>query len=412
MRLLTVIPNYWPAIQHGGPIFSLYYLNKALARKGIDVTVYTTNVDLNGKVPVNCEVNIEGVKVIYFSFTNLLEFIAPFGWQFSWPLTESLKKKLKDFDLIYIVTIWSYPAAIAAYYSIRYRKPYILAPLGMLYPDLFYKKVWKKWPYYQFIISKYLRGASAIHYTTEDEAEKTHPFLGLKNPTIIIPNGIELSEFSNLVDREKLRVRYPHLKDKKIILFLGRLNWKKGLDILVKAFAELIKDRPDVHLLIAGCDEKRYSEKVKKWIRQYGMNYIDYSSENKNYAQEVQVTFTGMLLGEQKIEAYVGSDIFVLPSYSENFGMAVAEALFCGVAVVISNKVGIYKEIRQNKAGVVVETNTEDLYQGIKLLLDNPDLKKEMVINGRKLAKEYYDIDKVSDKMIEAYQEILTSCQY
>ena len=407
MKLLCIIPNYWPAFQYGGPVVALHYLNKVLVKKGIDVTVYTTNVGLNGDAPVDEEVNIDRVKVTYFRFANLFDFITKSGWQFSWQLTQGLKKNLSFFDLIYIVTVWSYPTTVGAYYCRMYRKPYIIAPQGMLYPDLFYKKIWKKWPYYQFVIKTDLRDASAIHYTTDDEAEKTHLFLKLKNQTIIIPNGIDLSEFSGLVDKERLKVRYPHLRDKKIILFLGRINWKKGLDILVRAYAMLIKERTDVHLLIVGGDEAGYIKKVKGWLKQYGLKFIDYSLEDKNYTQDVWVTFTGMLSGKEKIEAYAGSDIFVLPSYSENFGVAVAEAMASGTPVVISNNVGIYKDIERNRAGTVVDANAHDIYRGIKLLLEDPELRKEVVINGRRLVEELYDIDKVADKMIEAFGEIL-----
>ena len=115
-----------------------------------------------------------------------------------------------------------------------------------------------------------------------------------------------------------------------------------------------------------------------------------------------------MLTGREKLEVLAGSDIFVLPSYSENFGMAVVEAMACGLPVVISNKVGIYREVEENKAGIVVDPNAESLYKGIKLLLENPELKKEIAVNGRKLVEEYYDIDKVAERMIEAYEEILS----
>ncbi len=407
MKLLCIIPNYWPTFQYGGPIVALHYLNRVLVKKGVDVTVYTTNENLNKNTPINEEVNIDGVKVIYFRFTNLFEFITQTGWRFSWRLAETLKKNLKTFDLIYIVTIWSYPTTVGAHYCRLCRKPYIIAPQGMLYPDLFYKKVWKKWPYYQFVVKKDLRAASAIHYTTDDETEKTHSFLKLKNQTVIIPNGIDLSEFSGLIDKERLKGRYPYLKDKKIILFLGRINWKKGLDILVKAYAMLIKERSDLHLLIVGGDETGYNKKVKKWIKQYEMNYADYGLETKGYVEGARVTFTGMLTGKEKIEAYAGSDIFVLPSYSENFGVAVVEAMACRLPVVISNNVGIYKNIEQNKAGMVVDADAEGVYRGIKLLLENPALREEMVINGRKLVEESYDINKVADEMILAFQKII-----
>ncbi|OGX15717.1 MAG: hypothetical protein A2166_03035 [Omnitrophica WOR_2 bacterium RBG_13_41_10] len=370
-------------------------MNRALVKKGIEVTVYTTNVGLDDSVAVNQELDIEGVKVTYFGFIKLFEFLGTVGWQFSRHITRALKSNLAAFELIYIVDIWSYPATIAAYYSRLYGKPYVVVPSGMFYPRTFYKKIWKKWPYYHFAIKRYLEEASAIHYTSRDEAEKTHSFLNLNNRAIVIPNGIELSEFSNFANSHALRAEMPLLKDKKIILFLGRLTWTKGLDILVQAYAMLRKDVKDAHLLIVGIDQKSYSQKIKRWVRERGMNL------------DTDITFTGMLTGNDKLKAYKACDIFVLPSYSENFGMTIVEAMACGVPVIISDKVGIHKEIECNKAGIVIEPNAQSLYQAMKLLLENAGLRKEVSINGRKMAEEYYDIDKVADKMITAYQEIL-----
>ena len=116
-----------------------------------------------------------------------------------------------------------------------------------------------------------------------------------------------------------------------------------------------------------------------------------------------------MLTGKDKIETYAGSDIFVLPSYSENFAMTAVEAMACGLAVVISNKVGIYREIERYNAGIVINTRPEDLYQGMKLLLENPVLRNEFALNGRRLVKEYYDIDNVSGSMMTACRKIIES---
>lgn len=406
MKILCVVPSYWPAFQFGGPIYSVHGLNKALVRKGVDVTVYTTNVGLDGKVPVNQEVDVDGVKVSYFAFTKFFEFMGATGWQFSLPMIKALKRNLKAVDIVYIVAIWNYPIAAAAYYCRKYKKPYIISPRGLLYPYTTGKKSWKKWPYYHFIAKRDLKGATTIHYTTEDEAEKCHASLGLKSKAIVIPNGIDMSEFKDMPSKESVRERYPILKGKKVILFLSRINWKKGLDILVRAFSMLAKERNDVHLLIVGNDESEYSEKVKGWIRRCGMNYVDYGVKEQagGDRQEAKVSFTGILKGREKLEAYAGTDLFVLPSYSENFGMAVIEAMVCGVPVVISNKVGIYIEVEKNKAGIVVDTDAESLYQGIKLLLENPEFKKEIVINGRKLVEEYYYVNKVADKMMKLYE--------
>jgi glycosyltransferase involved in cell wall biosynthesis len=397
-------------------------------KKGIDVTVYTTNVGLDDKmhdtgymiqvtrfnIQDSKEINIDGVKVTYFRYIKFFEFLGTTGWQFSPAMASALNKNLKNFDIVYIVSTWNFPVAASSYFCRKQGNPYIISPRGHLYSDVLKKKSWKKFPYYKLITKRDLMSASAIHYTTEDEAERCHSSLCLKNRAIIIPNGIDLSEFNDLPTKENIRERYPFLKDKKIILFLGRIHWIKGLDILIKAYAKLAKERPDVHLLIAGGDEANYGAKVIQWLKEYDLKYNDISTpssimnhESCILYQEAKVTFTGMLTGSAKLEAFAGSDIFVLPSYSENFGMSVVEAMACGVPVVISNKVGIHKEVERNKAGIIVDTNAESLYQGIKLLLDNSELRQQIAINGKRMVEEYYDIDKVADRMIKMYEEIL-----
>jgi len=394
MKLLCVTPSYWPAFRYGGPIASNHNLNRALVKKGIDVTVYTTNVGLDKKISLNQEVNVNGVKVTYFNFIKFFEFLGTTGWQFSLELTHALKRNLNSVDIVYLPAVWNYPTTVAVYYCRKYRKPYIVALKGVLYPYTKNKNAWKKWPYYKLFAEKNIKNATAIHYTSEDEAIRCHSlFLGLKNQAIIIPNGIELSEFNNLPARDNLRKRYPILKDKKIILFLGRINWIKGLDILVKAYSRLVKERDDVHLLIVGSDEKGYGEKVRSWL--------------KNEGVLERVTFAGMLSGREKLEAFAGSDVFVLPSYSENFGMAVVEAMACNLPVIISDKVGIYEEVEKAKAGFIIHTDENELYSAMVKILDNKQESLEMGRRGRKLVEEHFASEKVADKMIKVFEGII-----
>lgn len=394
MKLLCVIPSYWPAFQYGGPIASNHNLNRALVKKGIDVTVYTTNVGLDKKISLNQEVNVNGVKVTYFNFIKFFEFLGTTGWQFSLELTHALKRNLNSVDIVYLPAVWNYPTTVAAYYCRKYRKPYIVALKGVLYPYTKSKSAWKKWPYYKLFAERNIKNATAIHYTSEDEANRCHSlFLGLKNQAIIIPNGIELSEFNNLPSRENLRKRYPILKDKKIVLFLGRINWIKGLDILVKAYSRLVKERDDVHLLIVGSDEEGYKGKVKGWLKDEGALK--------------RVSFTGMLSGREKLEAFAGSDVFVLPSYSENFGMAVVEAMAFNLPVIISDKVGIYEEVEKAKAGFIIHTDENELYSAMVKILDNKQESLEMGRRGRKLVEEHFASEKVADKMIKVFEGII-----
>jgi glycosyltransferase involved in cell wall biosynthesis len=393
MKLLCVSPGYWPAFKYGGPIASVHALNRALVKKGVNVTVYATNAGLDGKVSLNDEVDIDGVKVTYFRFVKLLEFIGRTGWQFSWEMTNTLRRTLKAFDLIHINAVWNYPTAVAAYFCRHNKKPYIISPRGVLYPYTAGKNIWKKLPYYYLITKRDLKCAAAIHYTTKNELEKCHLFLGLKNRSIIIPNGIDLSEFNELPDKGKLRDHYSFLKDKKVVLFLGRIHWKKGFDLLAKAYGRLARERKDVHLLIVGPDEGGYGKKVRGWL------------QNESVLE--QATFTGVLNGKEKIEAFVGSDIFVLPSYSENFGMAVIEAMACRLPVVISNQVGIHREVQRAEAGLIVRPNSTDLYSALIRLLDNSKEASEIGKQGRKLVEEQFAIEKVADRMIEAFKRVI-----
>jgi len=392
LKILQIVPSYWPAKRFGGPIFSLFSLNKALVRKGIDLTVYTTNVGLGKDVPSNEKISIEGIKVNYFNFVKCFEWLGPTGWQFSPVMEKALKKSIKDFDLIYIVGVWNYPIAMAARCCLKFKKPYIISPRGMLYPFTMGRKLEKKSIYYNLVIKDILKSANAIHYTTEDEAEKCHSFLGLRNRKIVISNGIDLLEFSDLSLGSKFRERYPVLKDKKVILFLGRIDRIKGLDILIKAYSILAKENNEVHLFIAGDGEGGYKEKVEEEVINLGL--------------QERVTFSGFLNGKEKLEAYMGSDIFVLPSYSENFGLSAVEAMACALPVVISDKVGISGEVKDRNSGIIVETNAESVYYGLKKLLEDEGLRKELSENGRLLVKEHYDINKVADKMIKVFGEM------
>jgi glycosyltransferase involved in cell wall biosynthesis len=174
---------------------------------------------------------------------------------------------------------------------------------------------------------------------------------------------------------------------------LNKALARQGLDILVEAFARIAREKPDVHLLIAGGDEGGYRKKVEQWIRECGI--------------ENRVTFTGPLSGADRLRAYSGSDLFVLPSYSENFGMTVVEAMACGLPVVISDKVGICREVEDNKAGVVVQANAQGVYQGIRRFLDDDDARRVCAENGKRLVKERYDVSQVAEDMIGLYRSIV-----
>jgi glycosyltransferase involved in cell wall biosynthesis len=238
-----------------------------------------------------------------------------------------------------------------------------------------------------------IKYAAAIHFTAEEEKRLAEPYI-FKTPGFVVPIGLDLEEYKNLPEQGTFRSQYPEINDKKIILFFGRINFKKGLDILVSSFAHIVRAREDVHLVIAGPDDDGLGEKVRVWLRQKGIFN--------------RATFTGMLEGKNKLAVLHDADIFVLPSYSENFGISVIEAMACGMPVVISDKVNIWREVEAGSAGKITSCDADRFAKIILNLLDSPELLKEMGRNGKVLVKERFQWSTVAHAMEEAYRLILS----
>src|SRR6056297_2547161 len=336
MKILHITPSYYPAFAHGGPPWSVHNLNKWLVKQGVDVTVYTTNINGNSTLDVEPGVPVDqdGVTTYYFP-QSLLGL-----WSYSYPLHKKLKKTAKDFDLIHITSTFLFASTLGAYYAKKNNVPYIISPRGNLMKEpLNQKSALKKIFYIGLIEEKNLQNASAIHFTVPKE-KKEYKEQGFSyNNSIMIPNGIDPETFKE-AEPGLFRKKFNIPEDKKIVLFLSRLAWKKGLDTLIPAFKKVSEQNPNSILVIAG-KENKYKKKILKMI----------ASNNLKLGEDV--IFTGMITGEDKTAAFQDSDVFVLSSYSENFGMAVAEAMNFGLPVVITENIGIASEIKKRDAGIV-----------------------------------------------------------
>ena len=211
--------------------------------------------------------------------------------------------------------------------------------------------------------------------------------------SIILPNIVKLEKIAGNFPSGYFRKKFNISDDKKIVIYLGRLSWIKGFDTLIPAFKAVVKKHPEAILVIAGGDDKGYKKNVQLLIT--------------NYQLQDGVIFTGMLTGADKIAAYQDSDVFVLPSYSESFGMSIVEAMATGLPVVVSKGVGISAYIKQVKAGIVVEKNEVELSGAILKILNNSDLAKKMGEAGRELIKNEFSSEKIAEKFLKEYNEIL-----
>lgn len=385
MKILFIVGFYF---EIGGPFFALKTLLSKISDKGINVSVISPIPQKYNNEKLNF-IRELSFKVVYVQETLSRKIMPSFSKNF----IRIIKKEAVDCDLIHLNGVFDYYSIVTSFLS----KPYVLSLRGSLMKEA-YKltkfKAFKKDIFKKLFGDRIINKAGLIHVMCKEEL---HHFLyfypNSKKKVRVIPNSLELSQFQKLPAKGKFIEKYPILKDKKYILFLSRINAKKGLDLLIKAFSMILKEK-DLYLVIAGEDDADgYKTKVKEWIKGYGLGD--------------RVIFSGMLRGVNKLSAFVDAEIFILSSYSENFGMAVIEAMACGTPIVISDKVGISREIEENNAGIVVKTNPESIYAGIKNLLDNYDLKKQIAENGKKMVKKYYDVNKVADKMIKMYEETL-----
>lgn len=409
MKILCVSPTYWPAFEFGGPIQSLHILNKGLVSNGADVTVFTTNKGQVDDYILNNRNIIDGIDITYFSYSKYFELMGATGWHFSLPLKSEIKKRLKQYNIVYILSVWNFTSAITAYYCRKFGIPYIVSPRGQLYEDVIKSKAWKKKPYYKFVAEKILKNASAIHYTSLNEYNDVHKRLGLINKSLVIPNGIPFNEYSNQVIKGKFIEKYSHLSNKDILLFLGRINWKKGIDIVINALPEILKKNKNLHFVIAGNDENNYKNELVKIINNLNITYCDLSPGTgvNNIKKESKITFTGYLNNTEKINALRDSDLFILTSHSENFGMSVVEAMACEVPVIISDKVGISSDIKKNNAGIVVNNSINQVNEAV-LSINNDESKKMIMIkNAKQFIQNNYDINDISKKMLIQFQQLL-----
>lgn len=383
MKILHITPAYLPAVRYGGPIQSVHQLCKSLVRQGHDVHVFTTNLDGTGQSKVSLEepVNVEGVKVWYFHSSLRRLYFSP-------SMQRALSAEVKKFDLLHLHSIFLWPTWAGARAAKKAGILYIISPRGMLVKKLIERKsTWVKLAWIHLIEKHNLENASAVHFTSSLEEKEAREF-GLKlPPSFVVPNGVDLEPTNDL---RLLPQVEAVLKKKPFLLFLGRINWKKGLDRLIPAMSYV----PNIHLVVVGNDEENYQPVLEKLAVTNGVRE--------------RITFTGPVYGQDKAALLKTATLFVLPSYSENFGNAVLEAMAAGRPVVVTPEVGLAEEVEKAGAGWVVQGDPKILGEALRNILNDPDELKKRGLRGQELVKQKFTWDIVAKQMEEAYTQILS----
>ena len=312
-------------------------------------------------------------------------------YSYSPALVPWLKENAPRYDAVIVNGLWQYPG-FAVWRALHgTTTPYFVYTHGML--DPWFKRAFKLkhfrkslyWPWGEYRV---LRDAEGVLFTCEEEkllaAQSFRPY---QVNGVIAPLGIEGVVGNAAVQREAFLYHFPELRGKRLILFLGRIHVKKGCDLLIEAFAQVVVDDPDLHLVMAGPDEVGRQAALEARVSALGI--------------AGRVSWPGMLTGDLKWGAFHAAEAFVLPSHQENFGIVVAEALSCGLPVLISNKVNIWREIAEDKAGIISEDTLVDTYRSLRQWLDMTAVERvEMGRSAKQCFRERFDIAKAAENLL------------
>jgi glycosyltransferase involved in cell wall biosynthesis len=370
-----VIPSAAPI--DGGPNLAVRAMARGLATLGADVTVATTNASGSGTlhVPLDTPVIDEGVVYRYFART------VPGSWKFSWPLTRWLWANASAYDVVHVHALFSYATIPGCRAAAHAPVPYVLRPLGTLSAWSLGHRRWKKRPYYALLERSHLEMASAIHVTSDAEADDVAR-LGYGDRARVIPLGVDV--------RAQTPGRRPRAEtDPFRLLFLSRLHEKKNVPLLLRAFATVPAAVRPIELTIAGDGDPAYRAELVRLADRLGL--------------AERVRFVGHVDGEVKRETLRDADCFILPSAHENFGLAVAEALGAGLPVIVTPGVALSSDVARVGAGLVTEATEAAIANAIAWAAAHPAALVEMGERAWRFARRELSWEMTSTRLMQLY---------
>jgi glycosyltransferase involved in cell wall biosynthesis len=304
-----------------------------------------------------------------------------------------LEQNLTRFDGVVIHGLWQYHG-YGTYRMIRGRTPYVVFPHGMLDPYFkreFPLKHLKKQVYWLAREYRVLRDARAVCFTTPIERDSAAGTMWPQRwNTAVVSFGTTQPVGDPSSQREIFLSRYPALRERRFFLFLSRIHSKKGCDLLLEALTRVAEAHSDVDLVMAGPDEEGLRPQLEAQAGRLGIS--------------ARVHWTGMLEGDSKWGAFHAADAFVLPSHQENFGVAVVEALACGLPVLISDKVNIWPDIVHDEAGIVNPDTVDGTYRSMSSLLAmQTEERRRMVSNGLACFRARYEMKRTAAALGELF---------
>jgi len=380
LRVLQVVPSMSP--RDGGPTRAIATIERALSEAGVEVTTLTTDHELKLHGGLGALAAENGVRRIYAHKWLDPYKVAP-------GLVARLMQGMEGHDIVHIHALFSFASTAAAWVARRRRVPYVVRPLGTLggYGMRARRRQLKRVSL-ALVEGPILRRAAAVHFTSQAELEEANA-LGLPMRSVVIPLGVD-------ADRGAPATPLPHraLAGRRVILFLSRLDPKKNVEALIDAVASSPILSRSCALLIAGAGEPGYVASLQARTAAAGLSD--------------RTVWLGHVEGAQKRAAFATADVFVLPSFSENFGIAAIEALHAGVPCVLARGVAIAREIDEAGAGLAVAPEAGAVALALQRILDT-DLQRSMAQHASQFAGREYSVQAMAKRLIALYEGICST---
>jgi glycosyltransferase involved in cell wall biosynthesis len=393
MRILHVIGS--AHFSGGGVIEGILATSEVWGRNDIDCDILSLDFD-DAHCVVASPVPMFGLGGNDKIHKAMSKYIPWLRYGYSSRLSSWLRKNANSYDAIILNGLWNYSSYGAWRVLRKLEVPYFVFPHGMLDPwikSAYPLKAMFKRLYWIFFEHKVLRDAKAVFFTCEEERKlAAQSFSPYSANEVVVGFGARDAPQNSAEQTAAFFEKAGMPEGRKIILFLSRIHPKKGVDLLIAAFARLAPEFPDWDVVIAGPDQVGLKEKLQQRCDELGVSS--------------RVFWTGMLTGDAKWGAFRAAEIFVLPSHQENFGVVVAESLAMSKPVVITTKVNIWREIETDGVGVVVDDNVDGVERGVRQMLNmTPEQRQIMGEKGRETFLHRFDIERNAMELIETINQ-------
>lgn len=382
MRITHVIPYMHPAA--GGPPVVVDRLSRELVARGHQVRVLTTDYFSRGQTAWQTEDPRPYEMEVYPTRG---------GYCFGSKFRSAIRSDVRASDVVHVHTLWTYASLAAARACVAAKTPFLVMPHGMLDPYSVKRGWFKKQCYGRLVEWPLLRRASGMCYTHPEEQRLAASTCHGLPPGHIVELGTESPPDCPRAElRAEFLTRHQELRGRTVVLFLGRLHSKKGLDLLIPAFDAVRQQRPDAHLLLVGPGEPTYVQSIRDEVTRRGL--------------DTAVTFTGVLYGRDKWAAMAASDLFILPSYQENFALAAVDAVRSGLPVLLSRRVNLWKDLVDAGVGRDCEPELNSVTAALGACLDDAAWRQSAIPAGKELLSERFNWATTTARLETVYESL------